>query len=159
MKKYFLIPVLFLVACNSNSGDKVAPISVTDSPKVIIETEKISPNASGCYFSLLKKDTAKLQLSINGSQVTGSLTYIRFEKDSNKGSINGKVIDSLIVADYIFLSEGIKSVRQVVFKMKGNKLIEGFGDIEMKGDTARFKNIFSLKFLNAQPFKKIDCAN
>lgn len=147
------------MACNSNSEDKVAPITASDSPKVVTEAEQISPNASGCYFSLLKKDTAKLQLTIDGSQVNGSLDYIRFQKDSNRGSISGKVIDSLIVADYTFQSEGLKSVRQVVFKIKGDKLIEGFGDIEMKGDTARFKDIFSLKFLSAQPFNKIDCGN
>ena len=159
MKKYFLLPVLFLMACNSNNDNDAAPVMSSDTSKVVTEIEPISQKAEGCYYSLLKKDTAKLHLSVNGTEVTGSLDYIRFEKDNNKGSIHGKVIDSLIVADYTFQSEGMTSVRQVVFKIKGDKLIEGFGDIEMKGDTARFKNVFSLKFLNAQPFKKMECTN
>lgn len=157
MKKLFLLPVLFLAACNSNTGNEEKIVPVKDSLKEVAIAEKTIPDLTGCYMLAMSKDTAHLQLQMSGNEVSGTLHYARFEKDSNKGVIKGKLQDSLIVADYTFQSEGVKSVRQIVFKYKEGKLIEGFGEVEMKGDTAKFKKLSSLKFLRAMPFVKVEC--
>jgi hypothetical protein len=49
------------------------------------------------------------------------------------------------------------SVREVVFKINGDLLTKGFGDIDTSGDTIKFKNQAHLQYQNDRPFKKVDC--
>ncbi len=156
MKKIILFAFVLSSSCNSYTSD--------DQSKQIIKDFSVSKKDApmpfilpGCYAWIAKKDSALLKLDISGNKVSGNLNYFLYEKDNNKGTINGILQDSLIIADYTFQSEGMTSVRQVVFKIYGGSLIEGFGDINMKGDTARFKNISQLQFQEERPFIKTDC--
>lgn len=153
MKRLLLISIVFIAACNSQTE------STTENTKDTLKTsgEAIVASLNGCYTSVLKKDTATLKINENGNAVSGELSYNRFEKDSNKGLFKGEIKDSLIIGDYTFQSEGKSSVRQVVFKISGANLIEGYGDIEMKGDTATFKNLSELTYQPDQTFVKTDC--
>lgn len=153
MKRLLLISAVFFAACNSQTETKSE--NTADTLKNSVETS--AKSIDGCYTSILKQDTATLKINENGSAVSGDLTYNRFEKDSNKGIFKGEIKDSLIIGDYTFQSEGKSSVRQVVFKISGANLIEGYGDINMNGDTASFKNISQLNYQNDQPFIKTDC--
>lgn len=153
MKRLFLISMVFLAACNSQTESTSE--NKADTLKNSVGTTL--PSINGCYTSIQKKDTATLKINENGGAVSGDLTYNRFEKDSNKGTFKGEVKGSLIIADYTFQSEGKSSVRQVVFKISGTNLIEGYGDINTNGDTVTFKNITRLNYQNDQPFIKTDC--
>ena len=158
MDKIFILFILFAVSCNSQSAkENSSGEDNTDSNAVTENNDVMARNISGCYAYNIKKDSALLKLNISGTNVTGELSYRRSEKDNNSGTINGSLRDSLIVADYTFQSEGMTSVRQVVFKMNNDTLVEGYGDIMMKGDTARFKDIALLKFQNDRPFLKTNC--
>lgn len=153
MKRLLLISIVFIAACNSQTEST----SENTADTLKNSTETSVPSLNGCYTSTLKKDTATLKIDENGSAVSGELTYNRFEKDSNKGVFKGEIKDSLIIGDYTFQSEGKSSVRQVVFKISGANLIEGYGDIDVKGDTATFKNISGLNYQMESPFVKTDC--
>ena len=155
MYRFILIVLLFILACNSSPNNSPAKDVAKDSAGSL-ETKNIS-SVDGCYISILKKDTAILKITNEHGKLMGSLVYKRFQKDSNDGTINGIFQDSLIIADYTFQSEGVTSVRQVVFKLSANTLLEGYGDINMNGDTARFKEISQLKYLDEQPFVKGEC--
>ena len=63
----------------------------------------------------------------------------------------------LLIADYSFMAEGMKSTRQVVFKKSGNDLVEGYGEIEEKDNKVVFKNVDSLDFNNSIVLKITDC--
>jgi hypothetical protein len=89
--------------------------------------------------------------------VTGNLKYDWAQKDRNIGTVEGVVKDSLIVANYTFQSEGTTSVRQVVFRINGNELTEGFGPVTTSGDTTMFSDIANLQFQNDRTFKKVEC--
>ena len=154
MYRVVLVSLLFLSACTSQT-DTTSKNTDKDSISSI-EVNK-SSSMDGCYISTFNKDTAHLKLIISNNEVSGNLVYDRFEKDGNVGTIKGRVQDSLIIADYTFQSEGMTSVREVVFKIKDENLIEGYGDIVLKGDTAAFKNITQLKFQDEQPFLKEEC--
>ena len=80
-----------------------------------------------------------------------------FEKDKNTGTIQGNMQDSLLVADYTFMSEGTTSVRQVAFKKTANGFVEGYGDVEDKDGKMIFKNVDSLTFNNTSVLTEIDC--
>jgi hypothetical protein len=158
MNRIILLLFIFIAGCNQSSKQSDSIVAIKGS--VVKDTVSKAGTYSaltGCYVSTIKKDTANLKMEINNSEASGSLVYKRFETDGNVGTIKGKVQDSLIIADYTFKSEGLTSVREVVFKIQGENLIEGYGDIAMKGDTARFKNITQLKFQEGQPFVKMDC--
>ncbi len=156
MRKLSVIILVFLAGCTSSHDEKVNA-SVNDSATVRSGSIPLKNNPSGCYAWHSGKDSAGLSLQVSGNKVTGTLNYNLYEKDSNKGSISGNIENDLIVADYTFQSEGMTSVREVVFKIDGDNLIEGFGDIDVEGDTARYKNKTELEYNTERPFVKTDC--
>jgi hypothetical protein len=89
--------------------------------------------------------------------IKGSLAYHLFEKDRNVGRIEGKVKGNLLVADYTFMSEGVESVRQVVFKKEGNSYVEGYGDIENANGKTVYKSLDSLTFSHSIKLSVYDC--
>ena len=158
MKCYLILIGCFLGACTSNTnkektveGKEVQDVGVIDS----------TSSLGGCYTAILKRDTSDLVLQHNKDaiSVSGDLSIKNFEKDSNKGTLNGKIEGDLIVAWYDFFSEAKSSVRQVVFKMQGDMLLQGYGNLVNKGnsDTLMFSNIGALKYLMEMPFVKRDC--
>ena len=158
---FFSLAILF-ASCNSQSDDSSSTTDVKDSTTsssspALDEETPASSISSGCYASVFKKDTIMMNLTISGTDVSGDLNYSLYQKDKNKGSLKGSFQNDMIVADYTFQAEGTTSVRQVAFKKVGDSLVEGYGDIEMKGDTARFKDVDHLEFHNDRPFTKTDC--
>lgn len=144
MNRFFLLLILFSAGCNSE----------------LKNAESSANLENGCYISILQKDTARLKVENNEGNVIGELSYQRFEKDDNKGNIQGKIKDSLLIAYYTFKSEGTTSVRQVVFKIENNKLTEGFGPILVtkSGDTAKFDNLSHITFDAKSTFSKTTCS-
>lgn len=57
--------------------------------------------------------------------MTGTLEYKRYEKDSNKGDIKGVVQGNILDVQYVFMSEGVVSTNQAVFRVEGDKVYEG----------------------------------
>lgn len=162
MKPFIFILALFalvILSCNSENRKKIT----SDSPaKVIaVDTTFTSANpkkSSTCYAYTGKGDTASLKLDIDGDELTGELNYKLFEKDNNKGKIAGELRGDTIVAEYIFDSEGMRSVREVVFVKKDDgKIYEGTGEVIEKNGKMMFKDRSALKFGQGIVFTKIDC--
>ncbi len=156
MNRILSLLLLFSCACNSHNEKQENEISNQINEKSSVTT---FPDLEGCYISIYKNDSAFLKINKENNLITGNLSYKHFEKDNNTGTIDGKVSDNLIIADYTFQSEGMKSVRQVVFKISGNNLLEGNGDIiiSKNNDSVKFKNISQLNFKNDHPFIKEGC--
>ncbi|MEO7800918.1 MAG: hypothetical protein ABIR81_02905 [Ginsengibacter sp.] len=145
---------MFLIGgCTSS----ITETTDTDSADSVSTTAPVKSSPQGCYAWQSGKDSAALNLQVAGGQISGTLSYNLFEKDKNKGTITGNIKDDLIIADYTFQSEGMTSVREVVFKIDGENLIEGMGDIDVDGDTARFKSKTELEFNTDRPFIKTAC--
>ncbi|MEO5500640.1 MAG: hypothetical protein ABIR31_04280 [Ginsengibacter sp.] len=159
MNKIFIFIVLIIGGCNSETMTKD---NIQDSTSGTTKDNNTKDNAkfeflSGCYQNILNGDTAFLQISVHGLNTNGTLNYKRAQKDSNEGTFTGVIRDEIILIHYNFKSEGTSSIREIAFKIKGDQLIEGFGDIIMKGDSAVFKNVASLNFQDAQTFNKFAC--
>lgn len=135
-------------SCSNDGKDK----KTADSTGMIAVDTTFTPkntapaNVTTCYQYDYNKSTASLKLSTKGDEITGDLEYHIFEKDANKGTITGEIKKDTIIADYTFDSEGMRSVRQVVFLRKGDKLYEGTGESEEKGGKYVFKNRAALNF-------------
>jgi hypothetical protein len=111
-----------------------------------------------CYQYINNKDTVLLKTISIGRSVSGTLVYNLYEKDKNTGTIQGHINGALLIADYTFISEGVSSVRQVVFRKEGRTLIQGNGDVivDPHGKTV-FNNIDSLDFTGSILLTEVDC--
>ena len=145
------IATVFMASCQSNTNKTT---STQDSTLVSADPKT---NGSNCYLYSKNRDTATLTIKVTDNKVSGDLSYNLFEKDKNKGTIEGIVNGDTLITDYTFQSEGATTTRQVVLLKKGDQLIEGFGDIEEVDGKTKFKNISKLKFENSILFDKIDC--
>lgn len=158
MKYSFL--VLFLAAimiasCNSEPKKLTEIITVEDTVKTV--ESKIMIPASSCYSSTAGKDIVTLKVEVFPNVVTGKLSYKFYEKDSNKGEITGQLNGDTLLADYKFMSEGTLSTRQVIFLIKNNIAIEGYGNMEEQNGKMIFKDLNGVSFGKGLSLKKIEC--
>lgn len=151
MKFYIIIFSIALVSCNGN--EKANNTTDTKVPPVYTKADL----SQGCYRMIVGKDSAIINLNLNGDSVAGTLQYNRFEKDDNAGSFTGKLDSNKVIGWYKFQSEGVITVRQVIFKIVGDKLAEGYGDVNAVGDTAYFTYPHTLNYEETHPFEKITC--
>jgi hypothetical protein len=140
-----LFTLIILISCNAQQQEEKSNNPITEN------------NIINCYRYIKNNDTVMLKTISIGSDVTGILTYNFYEKDKSVGTILGKMKGELLVADYSFSSEGVHSVRQVVFKKIDRTFIEGYGEIEEQNGKTIFKNIDSLYFNNSILLKEIEC--
>jgi len=142
-----------LLACNQGSTNKIT----SDTASATIPVAK--PVAlEGCYLMTIEKDSAYLELKDSSGILSGPLVYHRFEKDSNTGIFSGTVIKgNRLEGWYRFSSEGMVSVRRVIFKINNNNLSEGYGEMDLKHDTAGFKYPSNLEYEDQHPFIKQAC--
>jgi len=145
--------LIFMIAsCHNNGNNPDSNDTLKDYSNDTNPAEAIST----CYESVNGKDTVLLSLFSESEVITGSLIYNYYEKDKNKGTLHGNMHGDTLIANYIFMSEGKTSERQVAFLKQGNNFIEGYGDVEEQNGKMIFKNTSSLSFTSS-PLHKVDC--
>ncbi len=152
--KFYLAMMIILIAAGcgeTESRNKEEIVAVIEDPVISFTSY------AGCHQMVIDKDTAYMSLQAGGDSLYGPLEYNRFEKDSNKGTVILKEKNNKLEGWYRFQSEGMNSVRQIIFKMNGDSLSEAYGDIEMKADTAMYKYPQTLQFEEKHSFKKTNC--
>jgi hypothetical protein len=152
MKKSIILFALAVSLINCKNKEENTETIVTETEVTPTEKEVI---ALGCYVYDDKKSNIKFEITENQNEIKGNLEYKLFEKDSNSGTFIGKVEDSVLIGNYTFNSEGVESKRQVAFKINGETLSEGFG--ELNEDGTSFKNSKALKFDDKMILAKTDC--
>jgi len=126
IKKALLLVLLStLCSCGSNerlSGAKTDKAELKEDP------------LKGCYIGVIKRDTFQLAItSVKGENVEGNLLFDFYEKDRSIGTIKGKFVNGVLLADYRFQSEGVTAERQVIFKKTSRGFVEGYGNSKTKG--------------------------
>ncbi|KDN55957.1 hypothetical protein [Flavobacterium seoulense] len=157
MKAIYLLSNVILLAIITSScmGNKnkeaVIPPAEVEAP---METPK-----KECYQAVIEKDTITLSVDVNSvNEFTGELNYSYFEKDKSFGTILGNVKGDTIFADYKFESEGVTSIRELVFlKKDANSYVEGHGEMIDANGKMTFKDKKKIKFDSNVVFNKIDC--
>ncbi|MBC7936972.1 MAG: hypothetical protein H7Y86_16615 [Rhizobacter sp.] len=153
----FFLPVIIVGLFSCNSEPKTTGTLIKDSSSTAPVTDVKLPGYM-CFAKRSVGDTFWLQLNVFENIVTGNLKYIFKEKDSNKGELEGKMKGDTLMADYTFMSEGQKSVRQVAFLIKDSVATEGYGDLEEKEGKMIFKNPQALTFGKGIVMMKTSCA-
>lgn len=157
MRLSFFVLVCMIVCSSCNNTTEMKNVTDHKDSTEVMATNSMA--TTQCYIGVPGKDSVFLQLHIDNNTVTGDLEYKRFEKDRNKGVIKGMFRGDTLLADYTFISEGVMSVREVIFLKKEDGLIEGFGDVEEKNKRMVFKNTGEVKFDEAMLLKQSDCGN
>ena len=148
MKNTFTISMLiilggFLISCQQKNKTHSASDDSQDSIAITVE----HPIENYSYTQ--KGDTIQLSICDTSGRIVGDLVYKLREKDSNTGKISGSFQDSLLIAEYTFNSEGITSIRQVVFKKVHDGFVEGFGEVIDDNGKFVFKDIHGLDYSNS----------
>lgn len=143
----FTLSIVMIASCNNNVNTK----------EETKETTTITNQTVTCYE--YAKDSSKVSLNIvlANDVVTGDLLFDYYEKDKNSGTIEGKMKGDTLFADYSFMSEGIHSVREIVFLRNGNDWVEGYGEVEELNGKFVFKTNATLTFNSNIVLQKIPC--
>ncbi|WP_166926006.1 hypothetical protein [Flavobacterium poyangense] len=155
MKKILVLTIITLAVFASCK--KVAePVEIAPNPPK--EAEAVAPSGDQCYASIANNSIVELSFNVNSHQeVNGKLSYALSGKDKNNGTIIGNMKGDTLIADYTFMSEGLSSVREVVFLQKDGAFIEGYGDVVESNDRVTFKDKTKLKFDQKNALTKVDC--
>ena len=159
LKSLFALTALAALAgCQSQPTDTSsapqAPLPVVEVPRT--PTETAAPAATQC-FGYAAQDTAYLSLNGPGPAVSGTLIYHYAGKDRNRGTFSGTMSGDTLRADYTFQSEGVESVREVVFVKRGAGLVEGYGPVEERGGKTVFQQPRQLKFDTKTTLAPVAC--
>ena len=146
--------ILSIVACNN---DEIKPAEITADTVISSSVATVVSLSSGCYSQIIKRDSSLLQLEQKANTVTGALSYNIYQKDRNDGTVQAESVGDIITGWYLFRSEGIVSVRQVSWKINGDELWPGMGEVIQKNDTVLFVQPGNLEYDSTRPFKKIPC--
>jgi hypothetical protein len=135
-------------------------LACTDKRKTTESQSKtIVKNPASCYSYIKNNDEVLLELIIKDDTVSGNLLYKYADKDKNSGTITGEMHGDTLFANYTFMSEGLSSVREVVFLKIGNNWREGFGEVEEQNGKMVFVNSNNLKFDSKRLLIKISCGD
>ena len=148
MKNTSIIALSLIVFASCNTEKKQESTTKTQVKTTQTET---------CYQHTKDSSTIKLNVTINDNMITGNLTYDYYQKDKTKGTIKGQLKSDTLFADYTFMSEGVESVREVVFIRTANGWVEGYGEIDDKDGKVVFKNRNKITFDNNVVLKETAC--
>ena len=150
---------MFLVSCHNN-GSNEKDLIIKNNTDTIKDydagTSNPEESLSSCYEGANGKDTVFLSVFGSSRIITGALNYQYNEKDNNNGTIRGVMHGDTLIADYIFMSEGKASIRQVVFLKQGSNFVEGYGDEEEQNGKMVFKDMNTISFTGLS-LRMIDC--
>lgn len=153
MKKYFNLIVIVLlitgISCKEQPETKIAP------DENVAATQQYEEH---CYVYAQNKDTIAVMLTQSKNLVLGKISYNFFEKDASIGSFEGIIKDDTIFGDYQFEAEGRTSKRELIFLKKGNTLLQGYGDVEVVGDSMTvFKSNAKITYDENFPLTTVNC--
>jgi hypothetical protein len=152
MKKFTILffTILTMLHCKNKEENP----ENTNNQEITTEEKKLDTLAMGNYLFEDGKNLITFVIEENGNKIKGFLTYELAEKDKNSGKFSGKFENGILIGKYTFKSEGKESTREVAFKVDGDKLIEGYGELNDDGTT--FKDASNLNFTSKMPLTKID---
>jgi hypothetical protein len=104
------------------------------------------------------QDSTKVSLTIDGTDVTGDMAWLPYEKDGAIGTIKGTKEGDIIKGTYSYTIEGSEQTEEVEFKLENDQLLKKEGELTEK--VANSGNLIfkdSSKDVFKTILKKVDC--
>lgn len=118
------------------------------------ESEFETNSIVGCYVGSLAKDNYLIEInSQDNNKVRATIAYLNYQKDSSRGSFDGRYTNGILNGIYTFQSEGLESVRELFFKGDKAGFVAGYGPAEMRGDISYFTRPLSITWEKAFTFE------
>ncbi len=118
MRAFFTPVLLFSFVCSAMAADTEQPL----------------------YFAKSDKhETTNVMLVIKGSKVTGTHEWLPTEKDGTHGRITGTLKDGVISAIYNYEQEGTEQSQEQMYKLHGDTLLLGEGELVDPKDNGKLK--------------------
>lgn len=150
-----MIAAIVIAGCNNEKKEATPEQTIVSDANDAAAIN--TPVAETQCYSYEGKDTVKLNLVITGMSVTGDLHYHNAEKDDNMGIISGIMKGDTLRADYQFTSEGLSSVREVIFLKTADGFKEGYGPVKDEAGRMIFTDLSKLDFGKSLLLRKGVC--
>lgn len=153
------IITLAAIACNNGQENPSADTVAITQPPVDSPVNTTPPSITGCFLRVTDRDTLVAALQQVGDSITGRLSFDNYQKDGSSGFVKGVLDSGILKLVYRFEAEGMKSVSEQYFKVTPEGLIQGLGQVQVKGDSAYFSSPADLSYDPVHLLRKTDCIN
>ncbi len=154
--RFFAAFLLAFASCKnevSTEASEATNVDTTASTAPIAEPAEPQPM---CFLRAEGKDstTASITIAADGT-VTGSFDWSPYGTDGAHGTLTGKQEGDLLKVTYDYTIEGSNQQEEKVFKLAGDQLQEGEGELtEGEGGILKIKDPANLKW---NPMAKVAC--
>lgn len=158
MKIIFFCSLLFstlILSCQKSKSDQTSSAQDISGTKTN-EQQTTLAQGKHCYQNIKDQDIANVKFVVSGKQVSGSMRFDNFQKQSYIGAINGHIDGNIISVVYRFRVNGYNNYRNIYMKLDGEKLTFGRGKEEAKGDSAFIPDKSTIRY-DGMMFIKVDC--
>ncbi len=161
MKKTIFMLSIFaiLVGCEPKKADSSASTVNVPPPPAMPKVDSIAAVIvkadTMCFQFNFKKDVSLVKLILAGDNASGDYHWHPNEKDGGHGTFKGKKTGNMINADWTYMIEGATQTQEIVFKLDGDKILMGEGELVEKGTKLVYKDAAKLKYTDV--YKKVDC--
>ncbi len=152
---FFAVVLMAFAACKNSGPNETTDAAAADSTATAPVAEPASPQPM-CFLRAEGKDstTASITIATDGT-VTGSFEWSPWEKDGAHGTLTGKQEGDLLKVMYDYTIEGSNQQEEKVFKLTGDQLQEGEGELtEGEGGILKIKDATKLTW---NPLTKVPC--
>ena len=154
---FIAVGMLSLASCkNSGTAESTDETAVDTTASTALVAEPAAPQAL-CYFFAVGKDSTTLSVNIAADgTVTGAYDWSPWERDGAHGTIAGKKEGDLLKVVYDYVIEGSNQQEEKVFKLTGDQIAEGEGELT-EGDTPTSLKLKDPSKLTWKPLTKVLC--
>ena len=154
-----LVATTALISCKKEvQNDDNSNKTLTDSVAKVKNEIAKEVEENYCFLQVFKKDTTRVNLSINGTDVKGTMDILPYQKDSARGTLQGtKNENGELEVLYSYMIEGNNQTETKILKVENDKLLIKKGELlDLKNDgNLTYKDVSKAKFTEEIP--KIEC--
>ena len=158
MKSIKILSAFLLIIISACNNPKIANEKTTGVNPVDSISNTAKPlSQETCYKSNAGNSLVEMTLTEKDGLVQGTLNYLPEAKDKNTGFLKGTMKADTLLADYTFMSEGVESVRQVIFLKTALGFREGYGPVKDLNGKMVFEDTRTIDFSKSAELVKVEC--
>ena len=128
-KPFIFLTIVSLSLAFLSCQNQAKKDSGSDNQTEVKDTTVVD-NGPLCFLYAENKDTTYVSLMIDGTKVSGEMTWQPYEKDGAIGTLSGTKLDSgELELMYAYMIEGSNQTETKVMKIEGDRLLIKVGEL------------------------------